>query len=85
MPGELTYSQAVCHMKKTAIVSDSMCRSIRVRDFNEQLDSNIDHVIINKYPAAHANQIHHYSDYALDNEKPDTIIVMAGTYLVYLV
>ena len=79
VPGELTYCQAVRNMKKTAIVSDSMCRSIRVRDFNNQLDPDFDSVVINKYPAAHANQIHHYSDYTLDNEKPDTIIVMAGT------
>ena len=56
-----------------------MCRSIRVRYFNGQLDGNIDTSLINKYPAAHTKQILHYSNYTLQNDKPDHIIIMAGT------
>ena len=73
------YSQAVKQVKKTTIVADSMCKSIRVRDFNNQLDRDIDQVLINKYPAAHSKQILHYSNYTLLNDKPDYLIVMAGT------
>ena len=79
VPGEILYSQAVKHVKKTTIVADSMCKSIRVKDFNKQLDPDIDQVLINKYPAAHTKQILHYSNYTLTNDKPDTLIVMAGT------
>ena len=79
VPGEKTYSQAVKYVKKTTIVSDSMCRSIRVRHFNNQLDGNTDKVMINKYPAAHAKQILHYSNYTLLNDKPDHLIIMSGT------
>ena len=56
-----------------------MCKSIRVRDFNNQLDRDIDQVLINKYPAAHSKQILHYSNYTLLNDKPDYLIVMAET------
>ena len=77
VPGEILYSQAVKHVKKTTIVADSMCKSIRVKDFNKQLDPDIDQVLINKYPAAHTKQILHYSNYTLTNDKPDTLIVMA--------
>ena len=79
VPGHKTYSQAVNQIKTTTIVSDSMCRSIRVRDFNNMLDRNTEKILINKYPAAHAKQILHYSNYTLMNDKPDNLIIMAGS------
>ena len=77
VPGLKTYSEAVKEIKTTTIVSDSMCRSIRVREFNNKLTN--EKVIINKYPAAHAKQILHYSNYTLTHDKPDTLIIMAGS------
>ena len=78
-PGTNTYAETVKQIRKTTIVSDSICRSIRVRDFNNKLDGDSERVMINKYPAAHAKQIQHYTQYTLQNDKPDSLIIVAGT------
>jgi lysophospholipase L1-like esterase len=56
-----------------------MCRSIRVRTFNASLDPDKQRVNINKFPAATARQIRHYAHYALDEDHPSQVIIVAGT------
>ena len=63
----------------TAIVSDSMTRSIPVRHMNSYLDNRTEVVKIHKYPAAHANQIRLYAQYTLQMDKPTQVIINAGS------
>ena len=66
-----------------SIVSDSMTRSIRVRYFNSHLDERREVVKINKFPAAHANQIRLYSQYTLQVDRPSRIIIATGSNVSY--
>ena len=90
VPGANSYSEAVQPEAAqppalTLVVSDSMTRSVRVNAINKTLDqysihnTSSDRIIINKYPAAHAEQIRHYSQFSLEHEKPDSIVVVASS------
>ena len=79
VPGHKTYSQASTPQELTTIISDSMCRSIRVNHFNSFLDSAQQKVNISKFPAATATQIRHYAQYALDEDHPSQVIIVAGS------
>ena len=79
VPGIKTYAQITSDKEITTIVTDSLCRSIRVRKFNDFLDSSKQKVNINKFPGATAKQIRHYAQYTLNEDHPDQVIIVAGT------
>jgi len=79
VPGHKSYAQISSQQEVTTIVSDSMCRSIRVNKINSFLDSQQQKININKYPAATASQIRHYAQYTLNEDHPSQVIIVAGS------
>ena len=71
-------SQQPSTLHKTVLISDSVCRSIRNRDIKMSIDRRSETSITSKHPGATANQIKHYNDYFLKEEKPNRVIISAG-------
>jgi lysophospholipase L1-like esterase len=62
-----------------------MARSIRVNFINrllgqhsQQQQGSMRKILIDKYPAAHADKIKYYSKWSIREEKPDSLVVIAG-------
>ena len=79
VPGMKSYAETTSKQELTTVVTDSICRSIRVNKINSFLDADQQKVNINKFPAATATQIRHYAQYALDVDHPSQVIIVAGT------
>jgi lysophospholipase L1-like esterase len=69
----------------TLVATDSMARSIRVNFINRLLgqhsqkqQGSMRKILIDKYPAAHADKIKYYSKWSIREEKPDSLVVIAG-------
>ena len=80
VPGHRPYSKA--HIKNLTISTDSMCRSIRVRDFNDKIrNAGIKDLScsIHKFPGASASEISHYSKKNIEDDEADAFLVVAGT------
>ena len=80
VPGDKLYSKA--HRKNITIVADSLCRSIRREEINNDARNfgleNVD-VDIHKFPAATTRQIHHYSKINILDNDTDGLIIHSGT------
>ena len=63
---------------KVGVVADSTCGRIKVRDFNYKLGLG-EEAVFEKFPGATARQIGVYSQHMKVVEKPETLIVIAGT------
>ena len=78
-PGIKSYAQTASNISSVSVVTDSMCRSIRNQDINSFIDQNVESIKIYKFPGAHAKQIQHYSTWTIENESPESIVIVAGT------
>ena len=63
--------------KKILLLSDSICSRIQMHEFNRNLRSG--HAYRKQFPGATSHGIAHYSIPTLINDKPDTIVIHAGT------
>ena len=80
VPGHRPYSKA--HIRSLTISTDSMCRSIRARDFNDEIkQAGIEDLSCNihKFPGASANEIAFYAHKNIEDDETDTFLVVAGT------
>ena len=78
-PGHKSYAKTASNASTIALVSDSMCRSIRNNAINSFIDNNVEVIKISKFPGAHSNQIQHYSKWTIENDEPDSLVVVSGT------
>ena len=78
-PGNKSYAKAASNVKTISVVTDSMCRSIRNNFANSFIDSSAEFIKFNKFPGAHARQINHYSTWSIQNDEPDSMVIVAGT------
>ena len=80
VPGHQTYNKA--HLKTISFCTDSMSRSIRNVEFNQDIKNyNIPNVEcrMHKFPGADAEDIGSYSKYNIEKDKAHGLIVVAGT------
>ena len=75
MPGHKSYNKA--HINTVSVVTDSMTRSIRQKTMNEHLSTNVE-VNFHKYPGHTADEIGHYVYKNIEDDKPNSIIIVAG-------
>jgi len=78
-PGNKSYARTASGTSTIAVVTDSMCRSIRNNDINHFIDNDVEEIKIYKFPGAHAQQIQHYSKWTIENDEPDSLVVICGT------
>ena len=64
---------------KSFIIGDSTCKTLKNRDLQRHIDNNNEKAFISYHPNAEAEQIRHYSKFQLEHNKPDNIIILAGT------
>ena len=63
---------------KSRIITDSTCSRFRHRDVAACINEEQESVVINKYPNAEAKEMHHYTTYFLEKDKPDNLIIVSG-------
>ena len=78
-PGNSTYASISKHGKKVAILSDSICRSIRMKEFNDFVKNG--YTYRKTYPGATINELAHYCLKTLKEDNPDTCILNIGNNL----
>ena len=76
VPGNSTYSEITKHGRKTIILSDSIPKGIRMREFNKHLNGSKAH--IKAFPGATAKQLDYYSKPTLVEDAPDCLIIHVG-------
>ena len=76
VPGNSTYANMVSKGKKVAIYGDSIIKRIKVNEFNKHISGT---ALKKSFPGANCEEINHYIDYSLRNDRPDCVIIHAGT------
>ena len=74
-PGKETYNRA--HINKLAVISDSMMGGIKEIALNETLQDT--EATVEKHPGAKSKQISFYTHFLIQEEKPNTVVIHAGT------
>ena len=75
VPGNKPYNEA--HMDTISVVTDSMSRSIKQTVMQKYLPGDMK-VSFHKYPGHTADEISHYVQKNIFDDKPQTIIIIAG-------
>ena len=76
-PGNSSYAHMVTRGEKVCILSDSLCKPIDMNEFNRVLKKG--YAIKRFYPGATASQIKFYVDATLEEDRPDSVIILVGT------
>ena len=77
VPGNSTYSRISNEGKKCAIFTDSICRRIDMKEFNNYIING--NAFMKTFIGASPDELHHYMEKHLDEERPDTCIINVGT------
>ena len=73
----INYAENTEGGKRTTILSDSITRPIDMNKFNALLEKN--YAVKRAFGGATASQLNYYLQATLNEDKPDTIIICAGT------
>ena len=76
-PGSKTYSETVTGKGKVAIFSTSMTRGIRAENFNEEYFTE-GRASFHRFHGGKAKHIRNQIETHLYDERPDTVIILAG-------
>ena len=76
VPGNRKYSEAA--QKNISLITDSMARSLRATTLNKYIGKSNGHVIPHRYPGHTADEIKHYVYKNLYDDKPNTVVIIAG-------
>ncbi|XP_057292682.1 uncharacterized protein LOC130648647 [Hydractinia symbiolongicarpus] len=68
--------QNVHHSKKIRIMTDSIPKGIRVKEFNEQIKNG--NVRFKIFPGASVENLNYYVQPTLEQEKPDIVVIHVG-------
>lgn len=68
--------QNVHHSKKIRIMTDSIPKGIRVKEFNEQIKNG--NVRFKIFPGASVENLNYYVHPTLEQEKPDIVVIHVG-------
>ena len=77
LPGNSSYSDITTRGKRICILSDIICRRIKMMDFNDAINNGSAH--LTAFPGATAKQLHHYIILILLDQSLDTVIIHVGT------
>ena len=76
-PGLKPYSKS--HLFSTMIISDSMSGRVHINQIKNNIDTDIEEVIFKRFPGHTADEISHYAAKPLKDNKPNRVIIVAGT------
>ena len=76
IPGNSTYSHMTSEGKKCAILSDSMCNRIDMKEFNKYIKKGS--AFRKTFPGATPKELHYYIAKPLEDEKPDSCVISVG-------
>ena len=76
-PGLKPYSKS--HLHSTMIISDSMSGRVHINQIKNNIDTNVEEVIFKRFPGHTADEISHYAPKLLKDNKPNRVIIVAGT------
>ena len=71
------YAERKKKMTKSVIISDSITKRINMIKLNNRLENG--NALKRAFPGATASQLNHYVQATIKEDKPDTIIICAGT------
>ena len=74
LPGNTNYAS---RSKKILILSDSLCSSIKMKEFNSHIING--YAYRKSFPGATSKDLAHYCLLSLQEDKPDTCIINVGT------
>ena len=77
VPGNSTYADMAGAGKKIAIISDSMCRGMKITKLNNALENK--HAYKRIFPGATPSDMQYYCVRTLELDKPDIAIIHSGT------
>ena len=77
VPGVKLYSKS--HLRSTMVITDSMAGRVNKKQINRNIDSNEEEVIFKRFPGHTADELSYYAHKPLRDEKPNQVIVIAGT------
>ena len=75
-PGNSSYSDITSYGKKIKIISDSIPKGIRMREFNQWLGSGTASIV--SFPGATTKRLLHYSLPTLKEENPEVVVIHVG-------
>ena len=79
IPGDKLYSEALKGAETTLIVTDSMTGGVKAKAIKRNIGSKNDQVLFRRFPGHTAEDIAFYVSKPLSAEKPDNVIIVAGT------
>ena len=68
--------------KKVLLVGDSLIKRVKSHEIKKHVARNA-RFVVKSFPGATSEEINHYVEPALDNEKPDMVIIHTGTNDMY--
>ena len=77
VPGTKLYSKS--HLWTTMVISDSMPTKMNYKMIRPNIDTNVEAAIFKKFPGHTADEIAYYAAKPLYDNKPNQVIVIAGT------
>ena len=77
VPGNATYANITRSDSSICILSDSICKRIRMRNFNDAINDG--HAYMKAFPGATPKELQHYCTHTLSNVNPDIVIINIGT------
>ena len=76
LPGNSTYASVSKHGKKILILSDSLCSSIRMKEFNHHVKNG--YAYRKTFPGATVQDLAHYCLLTLRVDQPDVCVINIG-------
>ena len=77
IPGNSNYSSVIKDGKSVCILSDSICKRIKVNEFNKYLKNK--KAYKRCFDGADTKALHHYAIHSLKYNKPDIVIINIGS------
>ena len=79
VPGPKLYSETVKGSHTTMIVTDSMTGGVKVNGIKKNIRGKDERILFKRFPGHTAEEIAFYATKPLSDNKPDKVIIVAGT------
>lgn len=76
-PGNSSYANMTKQGNKTAIITDSICSRINMKEFNKNLKNS--YAYRKAFPGGKSEEIGHYCTHTILKDAPDSVILNVGT------